>query len=84
MEKQFVADSEIKLLAAIKNADTVILDQLLHEDLLFNLPTGQTITKSDDMQTYRSGNMRVESLEASGAGDQYHRRYSCSCCYHRA
>lgn len=63
MERQMVSDHEAKLLSAIKNADTAVLDHLLHEDLLFNLPDGQTITKSDDLQVYRSGNMRVDSLE---------------------
>ncbi|MFC0781264.1 nuclear transport factor 2 family protein, partial [Flavobacterium sp. HJSW_4] len=33
--------------------------------LLFNMPDGQTITKEFDLQVYRSGRMKIDSLEAS-------------------
>lgn len=65
MEKDLVVTAEIELLTAIKNADVEVLDQLLHDDLLFNLPDGQTITKQIDLNSYRSGKMKIESLEAS-------------------
>lgn len=60
-----VINAEIELLAAIKNADVFNLEKLLHDDLLFNLPDGQTITKEHDLNSYRSGKMKVELLEAS-------------------
>ena len=65
MEKSEVVNAEIELLTAIKKADTAVLDQLLHDDLLFNMPDGQTITKEFDMQSYRSGKMKIETLEAT-------------------
>ncbi|UUF15085.1 MULTISPECIES: nuclear transport factor 2 family protein [Flavobacterium] len=65
MEKDLIVNAEIELLTAIKNADVSVLEQILHDDLLFNLPTGETITKEFDLNSYRSGKMKVDSLEAS-------------------
>lgn len=65
MEKSSVVNAEIELLTAIKNADVSVLEKMLHDDLLFNLPGGQTITKEFDLNTYRSGKMKIDFLEAS-------------------
>lgn len=65
MEKSSVVNAEIELLTAIKNADVSALENILHDDLLFNLPGGQTITKEFDLNTYRSGKMKIDFLEAS-------------------
>lgn len=59
-----IENCEEKLLAAIRSCDVAALDELLHEDLLFNLPDGETKTKAFDLETYRSGNMAVESISA--------------------
>ncbi|MFD1601159.1 nuclear transport factor 2 family protein [Flavobacterium artemisiae] len=60
-----VVNAEIELLTAVKNSDIAVLEKLLHDDLLFNLPDGNTITKEFDLETYRSGKMKIESIEAS-------------------
>jgi ketosteroid isomerase-like protein len=65
MDINAVINAEIELLTAIKNADVPALERLLHPDLLFNLPDGQTITKQFDLDSYRSGKMKIEVLEAS-------------------
>ncbi|WP_406844606.1 nuclear transport factor 2 family protein [Flavobacterium soyae] len=65
MEKDLIVNAEIELLTAVKNADVSVLEQILHDDLLFNLPDGQTITKEFDLNSYRSGKMKIDSLEAS-------------------
>ena len=65
MKIETVVNAEIELLTAIKNADLPVLEKMLHDDLLFNLPTGNTITKEFDLNSYRSGKMKVDSLEAS-------------------
>ncbi|WP_343695770.1 nuclear transport factor 2 family protein [Flavobacterium sp.] len=65
MEKDLIVNAEIELLTAIKNADVDLLEQMLHDDLLFNMPDGQTITKEFDLNVYRSGIMKIDSLEAS-------------------
>lgn len=63
-EEQII-DCEKRLLEAIKTSDLNALDQLLHERLLFNIPTGQTITKPMDMEMYRSGSMNVYDISAT-------------------
>ncbi|WP_291152569.1 nuclear transport factor 2 family protein [Flavobacterium sp. UBA7680] len=65
MKIDLIVNAEIELLTAIKNADVAVLEQILHDDLLFNLPTGETITKEFDLNSYRSGKMKIDSLEAS-------------------
>ncbi len=65
MKIDLIVNAEIELLTAIKNADVSVLEQILHDDLLFNLPTGETITKEFDLNSYRSGKMKIDFLEAS-------------------
>lgn len=65
MKIETVVNAEIELLTAMKNADLPTLESVLHDDLLFNLPDGQTITKEFDLNTYRSGKIQIEVLEAS-------------------
>ncbi|MFB9107221.1 nuclear transport factor 2 family protein [Flavobacterium gyeonganense] len=65
MKTETVVNVEIELLAAIKKADVSVLEKILHDDLLFNLPDGNTITKEFDLDSYRSGKMKIDSLEAS-------------------
>ncbi|OIV43372.1 nuclear transport factor 2 family protein [Flavobacterium johnsoniae] len=65
MKEDVIVTAEIELLTAVKNADIDVLEKILHDDLLFNLPDGQTITKEFDLNTYRSGIMKIDSLEAS-------------------
>lgn len=63
--EESVLKSEQRLLTAIKNSDIITLDELIHDDLIFNLPTGQTITKEMDINNYRSGKFKVEEIEAT-------------------
>jgi ketosteroid isomerase-like protein len=56
---------ETQLLEAMQTSNAELLAQLLHEQLLFNLPTGETATKAMDMANYRSGNIDLASLTAS-------------------
>jgi len=42
-----------------------LLDTLLHDDLLFNGPNGQTATKALNLQNYRSGNIHLQTVESS-------------------
>lgn len=65
MRIETVTNAEIELLTAIKNADVLTLERILHDDLLFNLPDGNTITKEFDLNSYRSGKMKIEALEAT-------------------
>ncbi|MCV9929269.1 nuclear transport factor 2 family protein [Flavobacterium sp. LS1R49] len=65
MEVKTIVNAEIEFLTAIKNADVLALEKSLHDDLLFNLPDGQTITKEIDLDSYRSGKIKIDVLEAS-------------------
>ncbi|MFY0600184.1 MAG: nuclear transport factor 2 family protein [Cyclobacteriaceae bacterium] len=60
-----IAAAEQDLLNAMKNCDIQKLDELLHDDLLFNIPTGHTITKTMDLETYSSGNMKIQEISPS-------------------
>jgi hypothetical protein len=60
-----VAASENSLLEAMKTNNVERLDALLHDDLLFNGPTGETATKAMDLKNYRSGNIHLHTVAAS-------------------
>jgi hypothetical protein len=65
MLEQEIMKNENRLSEAIKSADIRVLDTLLHDDLLFVLPNGQTITKQMDIDDYRLGYMVVSAIEVS-------------------
>ncbi|MFH7018958.1 nuclear transport factor 2 family protein [Flavobacterium sp. FlaQc-47] len=65
MKIENIVNAEIELLTAIKMADIPTLDKMLHDDLLFNLPDAQTINKEFDLESYRSGKMKIDVLDAS-------------------
>ena len=64
-EKDTIAKLENQLLDAMLNANIETLDKLIHPDLLFNSAMGQTITKEMDLQSYSSGLMTINSINAS-------------------
>lgn len=63
--KSQVIASEKRLLEAMKTSNVELLDGLLHDDLLFNGPTGETATKAADLANYRSGNINLHAVESS-------------------
>ena len=65
MKEELIQALEQDLLKSMKNCDIEKLDELLHNDLLFTLPNGQTITKAMDLDTYRSGNMKIKEITSS-------------------
>ena len=64
LEDEIVA-REDALLRAITSNDVALLDDVLHDDLLFNGPDGQTGTKAQDLANYRSGGIQLRRAEAS-------------------
>ena len=58
---------ERTLVEAMKTSNVALLDSLLHDDLLFNGPTGDTATKAMDLANYRSGGIRLRTVESSDA-----------------
>lgn len=65
LNEQKVHEAERQLLEAMKKSNVVILDKLLHDDLLFVLPTGEVITKKMDLETHKSGNLIFEEITSS-------------------
>ena len=62
MTKNDILNLENQLYEAMKSGNIEILDKLLHNDLLFIIPSGETITKEMDLETYRSGNLKIVEL----------------------
>ena len=65
ISEQEVLETEKQLLEAMKKSDVEILNELLHDDLLFVLPTGEVITKEMDLETHKSGNLVLEEITSS-------------------
>lgn len=64
MDEQII-ECEKRLLEAMKSGDIQVLDELIHDNLIFNIPTGQTITKEMDIDNYRSGLMTIYDISTS-------------------
>ena len=60
-----IIESEKRLIEAIKNGDIKVLDELLYDNLVFIIPTGQAITKSMDLENYQSGSMIISEIAAT-------------------
>lgn len=63
-EEQLLA-CENQLIDAIRNGNVAVLEELLHDKLLFIIPTGQTITKEIDLESYRSGLLTVYDIQTN-------------------
>ena len=61
-QEEQIIEYEKRLLEAMKSGNICVLDELLHESLLFNIPTGQTITKAMDIESYSSGIMTIYDI----------------------
>ena len=59
-----ILQCEKKLTEAMKTNDTKALDELLFDNLVFIIPTGQLITKAMDMENYRLGRMKISEIVA--------------------
>ena len=57
-----IADCENKLLEAMRANDIAVLDELLHEDLIFNGPGGHVITKTMDIDAHRAGMIVIREM----------------------
>lgn len=65
IQDEHIIECETRLLEALKTSDIQVLDELLHDNLIFNIPTGKVITKEMDIENYRSGIMRVYEISTS-------------------
>lgn len=62
LTEDLVLEQENKLCKAIKDGNVSMLDELLHKDLLFIIPSGEVITKEVDLKTYRDGVLKIDEL----------------------
>ncbi|AOL08991.1 nuclear transport factor 2 family protein [Burkholderia contaminans] len=58
-----IEPSEIALRAAMLANDVEALDTLLDDDLVFTVPTGQIISKEDDLAAHRAKLLRLDRLD---------------------
>lgn len=56
-------ESEKRLFEAMKISDVATLDTLLHDDLLFMLPNGESVSKHADLDAHRAGSMVIEEAQ---------------------
>jgi len=60
--KEEILNLENKLYEAIKSNNIEVLDELLHNNLLFIVPSGETITKEMDLNVYRERALKITEL----------------------
>ncbi|WP_028982413.1 nuclear transport factor 2 family protein [Sporocytophaga myxococcoides] len=60
-----IEEQENRLLSAVMKSDVSALNELIHDDLLFNLPDGKTATKAMDLDAYKTGKMKVAEISSS-------------------
>jgi ketosteroid isomerase-like protein len=60
-----IVEVEDQLRTAMLNSDVAALNELLAPDLIFTNHLGQLLGKDDDLAAYRSGVLKVVSLEPS-------------------
>ena len=65
LSTEHVIESEKLLLEAMTSSDVEIQDEILHDDLLFVIPNGQTITKQMDLDSHRSGSMIINQIAST-------------------
>ena len=60
--KEQIITHENSLLSAIENKNIEVIKKLLHDKLIFNIPTGQTINKQTDIENLQLGILHIESI----------------------
>ncbi|KWO45415.1 DUF4440 domain-containing protein [Burkholderia sp. MSMB1459WGS] len=58
-----IESSETALRSAMLANDVDVLDALLDDDLVFTVPTGQVISKEDDLAAHRAKLLRLDTLD---------------------
>jgi len=60
-----IIENETHLLQAFKEKNLAVLNEMLYEGCIFNLPNGKTAGKPDVLENYRSGNTVMISISVS-------------------
>lgn len=65
MENKTIATLEEKLRQAMLTSDVAVLDELIADDLVWTMHTGQVVNKQFDLDAHRSGIFKFTKLEIS-------------------
>lgn len=65
MENKTIETLEEKLRYAMLNSDVPVLDELIADDLVWTMHTGQVVDKQFDLDAHRSGIFRFTKLDVS-------------------
>ncbi|TJZ51415.1 nuclear transport factor 2 family protein [Sphingobacterium olei] len=60
--KNEIIEQENRLYKAMTESSINTLKELLHDDLLFVLPSGEVITKEIDLRTYQDGALKINTI----------------------
>lgn len=60
--REQILEAEHQLTEAMRHNNVQLLDALLHEDLLFITPDGNTVTKEQDLEAHRSGDILITEI----------------------
>ena len=60
-----VKKCETDLMLAMKQSDAETLERLFHDKLLKNIPSGYTMSKSVDIDSYRNGDFKLREVKES-------------------
>lgn len=63
MQDEVIAAAEARLRAAMLAGDVAALDALLDDDLCFTDQAGNRLSKADDLAAYRSGRLKLETVD---------------------
>jgi ketosteroid isomerase-like protein len=63
MENITIENLEEKLRQAMLNSDVAVLDELIADDLVWTMHTGNVVDKQFDLEAHRSGMFRFTSLD---------------------
>lgn len=62
-KEEQIIECEKRLLQAVKSSEIDTLEELLDDNLIFNIPSGLTINKRKDIENYRLGLISVKNIE---------------------
>jgi len=66
MREDEILEAEESLKSAMESSNVDVLDQLIDDELIFTTHYGQVISKADDLNVHRSGNLIFEEIDLKG------------------
>ncbi|NIJ53773.1 nuclear transport factor 2 family protein [Dyadobacter arcticus] len=62
-DREQIAEAEERLIAAVKNGNVNVVEELLDEKVLFIDREGKVIPQSDDLAIYRAGELSIRHMD---------------------